>query len=558
MLTALLIRDFVLIERLELQAQSGLTALTGETGAGKSILLDALGMACGARAEARFVRHGCERSEVSASFAVPRTHPAFDLLQHAEITISTDDELILRRVLQADGRSKAFINDTPVSISLLRDIGSQLVEVHGQFETTGLLDPRSHLKALDRFAGVDLTILRQRHDELKAAQAELATLQAQLASRQALEEELHWKLSELKKLDAKQGEAEQLEEKQKTLKHQEKLSAAISTALQSLQSEQGAAMALETGSRALARLLDVGGEKMAKALGYFDAARDAVAEAEGLLEHLHSDIGGDGVSLEMVEDRLHDLRALSRRLGVTIDQLPTLHDEVQQQLDTLSHGEAGLAKLEQQMEAKRSAYLAEAEALHAKRSSGARKLEKAIMAELTPLKMDKAVFTVEINRLSEPSATGMDAVRFLAATNQGSSAGPLDRIASGGELARFMLALKAALAERDGTQTMIFDEVDQGVGGAVAASVGERLARLAKGNGQVLVVTHSPQVAAAAQTHWHISKSVKAGSTRTSVSVLDMVERREEIARMLSGSSITDSARQAASALLGDKAALAQ
>jgi DNA repair protein RecN (Recombination protein N) len=553
MLTTLLIRDFVLIERLELSAQSGLTALTGETGAGKSILLDALGMACGARAEARFVRQGCERSEVSASFAVPRTHPAYDLLQQAEIT-TTDDELILRRVLQADGRSKAFINDTPVSVSLLRDIGNQLVEVHGQFETTGLLDPRSHLKALDRFAGVDLALLRQRHDELKAAQAELTTLQAQLASRQALEEELHWKLGELKKLGAKEGEAEQLEEKQKTLKHQEKLSAAISTALTSLQGEQGAALALETGSRALARLLDVGGEKMAKALGYFDAARDAVAEAEGLLEHLHSDIGGDGLSLEMVEDRLHDLRALSRRLGVTIDQLPTLRDEVQNQLDTLSHGEAGLAKLEQQVEAKRSAYLTEAEAIHAKRSSSARKLEKAIMAELAPLKMDKAVFTVEINRLSEPSTTGMDAVRFLAATNQGSSAGPLDRIASGGELARFMLALKAALAERDGTQTLIFDEVDQGVGGAVAAAVGERLARLAKGNGQVLVVTHSPQVAAAAQTHWHISKSVKAGTTRTSVSVLDLAARREEIARMLSGSSITESARQAASDLLDNKA----
>ncbi len=547
MLTSLSIRNFLLIEAHDLSFAHGLSVLTGETGAGKSILLDALGAACGARAEAGLVRQGTDKASITADFSLPPAHPAWALL--ADNEIETDDgSLILRRVIGSDGRSKAFINDQPVSINLLRQIGDTLVEVHGQFDTHGLLDPATHILALDRFGQHDLGPIGLSWTAWQSAAKAEAQARNTLAEAKAEEESLREAVDDLTKLGPTDGEDEKLIAQKQLLQNKGRLAEAFSAAYDALANESGAEMALVTASRALGKVAQQAGERAAQVLAHLDTARDAVAEAQGLLESLQDDLNGDGQSLEQVEDRLYELRAAARRHGVTIGELPTLAEKLTERLALLSRGEDGLEKLAAATRKAKDGYDKAAAQLSAERQKSARKLEKAIMAELTPLKLERAHFTVA-QTPTDPGPRGQDSIQFMVTTNPGSPAGPLDKIASGGELARFMLALKVALAGTMDAGTLIFDEVDQGVGGAVAAAVGERLSKLGR-DVQVLVVTHSPQVAAKGQAHLRVSKSVSGKTTHTRIDVLDAAARKEEIARMLSGSTITDASRQAATELL--------
>lgn len=547
MLTSLSIRNFLLIEAHDLSFAHGLSVLTGETGAGKSILLDALGAACGARAEAGLVRQGTDKASITADFSPIATHPAWALLSENEIEYDSNS-LILRRVIGSDGRSKAFINDQPVSINLLRQIGDTLVEVHGQFDTHGLLDPATHILALDRFGQHDLGPIGLSWTSWQSAAKAEAQARNTLAEAKAEEESLREAVEDLTKLGPADGEDEKLIAQKQLLQNKGRLAEAFSAAYDALANDAGAEMALVTASRALGKVVQQAGERAAQVLAHLDTARDAVAEAQGLLESLQDDLNGDGQSLEQVEDRLYELRAAARRHGVTIGELPTLAEKLTERLALLSRGEDGLEKLAAATRKAKEGYDKTADQLSAERQKSARKLEKAIMAELTPLKLERAHFTVA-QTTTAPGPRGQDSIQFMVTTNPGSPAGPLDKIASGGELARFMLALKVALAGTMDAGTLIFDEVDQGVGGAVAAAVGERLSKLGR-DVQVLVVTHSPQVAAKGQAHLRVSKSVSGKTTHTRIDVLDAAARKEEIARMLSGSTITDASRQAATELL--------
>lgn len=547
MLTGLSIRNFLLIEAHDLAFDSGLTVLTGETGAGKSILLDALGAACGARAEAGLVRSGTDKATITADFSVAKSHPAFALLRENEI--ETDgQELILKRIIGSDGRSKAFINDQPVSIALLRQLGDTLVEVHGQFDTHGLLDPATHSIALDRFGGHDLDLVGKAFSLWQTARKTEAQARDMLSRAAAEEEELRETVDGLRKLGPQAGEEEKLIAQKQLLQNKGKLAEAFSTAYAALSNEKGAEVALTDAARALSKVTAQAGERAAQALAHLDVARDAVAEAQGLLESLSDDLNDEGQSLEMVEDRLYELRSAARRHGVTIGELPELAEKLTARLALLSAGEDSVGQLAAATIKAKAAYDKAAASLTAERQKSAKKLEKAIMAELAPLKLERAKFTVALTE-SEPTPRGVDAIQFMVTTNPGSPAGPLDKIASGGELARFMLALKVALADTMDAGTLIFDEVDQGVGGAVASAVGDRLARLGK-DVQVLVVTHSPQVAAKGHSHLRVSKSVSGKTTQTMIEALDKPTRREEIARMLAGSTVTDASRKAASELI--------
>lgn len=551
MLTGLDIRDFVLIEQLELSPQPGLTVLTGETGAGKSILLDALGAACGARSEAGLVRSGAEKAGVTAVFALKKKHPALALLAGNEIE-SEGGEVILRRVIGADGRSKAFINDQPVSIQLLRSVGNLLVEVHGQFDTHGLLDPATHRMALDRFAELDLKPLRQAHGVWQAAlKAEQAARETLAKARQD-EDLLREAVAELKKLKPEAGEEVQLLEQKKLLQNASKLADALAEAAEAITGEHGAESSLVEAARALNKITTLAGERSLQIITQLDIARDAVAEAGSLLEAMQGDIN-EGGSLEQVEDRLYALRSAARKHQVTAEELPALAERLSAELSLLSDSEGQLDKLVAATLAGKASYERLARTASDERAKAAKKLDKAIKAELAPLKMERAVFTTALGE-GEWAAEGWDSVNFTVATNLGAATGPINKIASGGELARFMLALKVALAGSSDAVALVFDEVDQGVGGAVAAAVGERLARLAR-EVPVLVVTHSPQVAAKAAQHWRVEKAVAGKVTRTSVAVLDNTARREELARMLAGETVTDASRHAAAALLANTAA---
>lgn len=549
MLTGLSIRDFVLIAQLELVPQAGLTVLTGETGAGKSILLDALGAACGARSEAGLVRQGAEKASVTATFSLDKTHPALALLRANELD-SDDGELRLRRVIQADGKSKAFINDQPVGITLLRQIGSLLVEVHGQFDTHGLLDPTTHREALDRFAEVKLDRLKAAYIQWQQAAKSEAAARDDLARARQEEEFLRADLDELAKLAPVAGEEEKLIAQKQLLQNKGKLADGVSSAHAALADEQGAESALINAARALNKLE---APQIPAIIAQLDIARDAVAEAQGLLEQMQDDMQGSGLTLDQVEDRLYALRAAARRHHITIAELPALAEKLDAQLNLLDHSEEALHRLAEATLQAKASYTHEARLASELRQKAAKKLDKAMKTELTPLRLERAVFTTAVTE-GEWSASGWDEVSFTVATNPGASAGPLNKIASGGELARFMLALKVTLAGSSDAVALIFDEIDQGVGGAVAAAVGERLAKLAAST-PVLVVTHSPQVAAKAATHWRVEKSITNKVTRTHVAVLDDAARREELARMLAGEKVTEASRQAAAALLEGTAA---
>lgn len=555
MLTGLSIRNVVLIEALDLELASGLCVLTGETGAGKSILLDSLGLGLGERSDAGLLRHGATQASVALTFDLGKNHPAYAQLRALDLTAlaNPSEPLILRRVIGADGRSKAFVNDQPVAVHVLRQLGEVLVEIHGQFETHGLLNRDTHMGFLDRFAGIgkEVAALATLHENWKGACAacETATRAATAALGRA--EDIRFSLDEFEKLNPQAGEAEQLADKRKQLQNYEKIIEALNTAHHDLADEAGAAAKLAGARRLLTRAAEKAPERLSPILDVLARAEDTLAEATANLEALMAIDGFDATTLETIEERLFALRAAARKYQCQPDALPAVYAQLKSEAALLEDHGAQLEKLETALQHARASYMAAAEKIHAARMKAATQLEKAIQAELPPLKLEQARFHVHIEKLlgTQAGASGISRVSFLAATNPGMPEGPLHKVASGGELARFMLALRLCLMEDAATTTLVFDEVDTGIGGATASAVGERLARLSA-TLQTLVVTHSPQVAARGHHHWRVEKQNVKGQTHTSVRVLQQEERLEEIARMLAGSTITDAARQAAASLL--------
>jgi DNA repair protein RecN (Recombination protein N) len=560
MLTALSIRDVVLIERLDLSFGPGLTVLTGETGAGKSILLDSLGLALGARADASLVRAGAGQASVTACFAPPAGHPLLALL--AEQDLEAEDELVLRRVLTRDGRSRAFINDQPVGLALLRRSAALLVEVQGQHEQIGLADPASHAGLLDAF-GVAAALREATATawrDWRKAIAALAAAREAIAAGERDEEWLRHAVDELAGLAPQPDEEERLAQERQRLQQGERHAEAIAAALAELAPRDrrgpAPAAALRAACRMLQRLVPSGQpdavNPAASALTALERAEEALAEAESLLTRLAHEADADPRLLEQAEERLFALRAAARKHAVQVAELPALLDTLCARLAALETGAAEVVVLEQAVRDAREAYMRAAAALGTARRGAATRLDRAVAKELPPLRLDKARFHAEVAALeeSEWGPSGTDAVRFLIATNPGQEPGPLGRIASGGELSRLMLALKVVLSSGSPVPTLVFDEVDADVGGATAAAVGERLSRVAE-RVQVLVVTHSPQVAARGGAHLLVSKQAVRGRASTRVDQLDSLERREEIARMLAGETVTEAARAAADDLLG-------
>lgn len=551
MLTRLDIRDVVLIDRLELEVGAGLAVLTGETGAGKSILLDALGLALGARSETGLVRTGAAQATVSAAFEVADDHPAFSLL--AEAGLPAEQPLVLRRTVSADGKSRAFVNDQPVSVGLLRRIGDGLVEIHGQFDLRGLLDPQTHREILDAFGGHarDVRQVAEAHDAWRQAVEALAAAEADAARARSEEGFLAASVEELQQLDPKLGEESALAEERTLLANAGRLVEGINAALADLIGERGAEQALGQAQRTLARIQGQAGSRLDPALAGLDRAAAELSEAARALSSVGSALDLDPAKLEETDDRLHALRDAARKHGVAVDALARLRSDLETRLEASRTAESRIGGLAKAVEASRKAYASHADDLSRARGKAAKKLDKRVATELMPLKLDRARFETRIEPLAEPDwgAHGHDRIQILVATNPGAPPGPIAKIASGGELARFTLALKMVLAESQPAATLVFDEVDAGVGGAVAAAVGDRLKRLSR-DMQVLVVTHSPQVAARGDHHWRVSKTPKGTVPTTKVEPLAEPARREEIARMLAGAEITDAARAAADALI--------
>lgn len=554
MLTALHIQDFVLIDQARLSLGPGMTALTGETGAGKSILLDALGLAVGGRAERGAVRQGAKQGVVSVIFEPKANHTVWKVLEENGLDTG-EDQVILRRVQTADGRGRGFVNDQPVSIAMLRAVGETLIEIHGQHDGRGFLTAPAHRGMLDEFGGLQKKaaslsgLWRRWRDAVEALEEKQREREANL--REA--DYLRHVVKTLGKLDPQTDEEATLAQRRAELMASDKIAEDLNAAMTAL--GEGAfdaklATALRRIERAAARLEDKD-NPLTTAATRLDAALNEAAEARGALEAAIDRFGADPDELDRVEERLFALRAEARKHGVTPDGLAAFLAKARQALEELELGEAAFEALESDVKKTREAYDKAAKALSKDRKAAAKKLDAAVMRELAPLKLGKAAFSTDIE-IDESHATseGYDAVEFMVATNPGAPAGPLKTIASGGELSRFVLAMKAALAAKENRTVIIFDEVDAGVGGAVADAVGERLARLAS-DAQVLVVTHSPQVAARAGAHWHIEKTQTKSSTLTKVTPLSADDRTEEIARMLSGAEVTDEARAAARRLLG-------
>jgi DNA repair protein RecN (Recombination protein N) len=551
MLLALSVRDIVLIDRLELELDAGLCVLTGETGAGKSILLDALGLALGQRGEAGLLRSGAERGSVAAHFALAAAHPARLLLD--EQGLAADGELVLRRVLGADGRSRAFVNDQAVPVALLRQLGEMLVEIHGQHDERGLLNPAGHRALLDAF-GVAVAVRQscaRSHAALRAAGQALAEAEAALESGQAETGYLRHVLAELEALAPRPGEAAELAGQRHLLRQGEKLREALGEASTVLAGSGGLDDRLRAAERALARTAGLAGGRFDAAMAALARAASEATEAAALVVQAATDLDLDPRRLEAVEERLFALREVARKHRVEADRLPEIKDGMALRLARLEAGEAGLDNLRASLAAAAREYAAAAAKLTRERERAAVRLDKVVEKELAPLKLERARFRTRLEPLPEEqsAADGAERICFEVATNPGAAPGPLNRIASGGELSRFTLALKVALAGTRGAGTLIFDEVDSGVGGAVADRVGARLAALAE-TSQVVVVTHSPQVAARARHHWHVVKDESGGGALTRIAKLDEAARREEIARMLAGATVTEEARAAAGSLI--------
>lgn len=549
MLASLMINNVVLIDRLSIQFEDGLCALTGETGAGKSILLDSLGLALGARSESGLVRKEADQAVVAAEFDIASAHPAFTVLKEQGLDVETP--LILRRSVNEDGKSRAFINDHPVSVALLKQIGEMLVEIHGQFDTQTLLNPRTHRALLDDYAGneKDLSALEKIWQGWSEARDTLAARKADMDRAKAEENYLRSALEQLDELMPKQGEEDRLTILRSRLMKREQN---IENYNNAYAGADQAIAAMNIVWKSLERTGE-GGSDVAKSL---DRAMVEIQDVSAGVEAMISSLDESEYSLLEIDDRLFALKAQARKHACTVEELPAKHIELANLLSGIEHQGDTLAALEKDVAQAKKKYIDQARIISEKRKTAATRLDKLVAKELIPLKLEKARFETSVEDMEEGEwgAHGSNRVQFLVATNPGSSAGALNKIASGGELARFMLALKVVLAEVGIAGTLVFDEVDSGIGGATADAVGERLARLSKKR-QILVVTHSPQVAARAAHHWIVAKTGKTNPTTKVVPLAEAIARQEEIARMLAGAEITKEARAAASKLLEKSAA---
>lgn len=551
MLQSLSIRNIVLIEALDLEFGSGLSVLTGETGAGKSILLDSLGLAMGNRADSGLVRQGAEKAQVTAVFDAPAADSKIaQYLAESDIALEPGEPLIIKRSVKADGGSRAFVNDQPCSAALLREAGSRLIEIHGQHDDRGLINPRGHRALLDEFARANLTAVGTAYDAWQVAQTVLETARQDQEAAEKDRDYLEHSVAELAKFGPQEGEEQELALERATMMKGEKLTGDLEAIRSTFDGSEGGLASLRAAARRLDRIAE-DHPLLAEALAAIDRAVIEAGEAEDKLNEAASALTFDPRRLDDMETRLFELRALARKHRVEPDRLQEFLTELESRLAAISDGGQSLEQLDARLKEARQDYVKAAEALRAKRAKAAKALDKAVAGELKPLKLDAARFETLIEELPEThwTAKGMDRVEFLISTNPGAPLAPLGKIASGGELSRFILALKVALAEEGGAKSIIFDEVDRGVGGAVAAAIGERLARLSDG-AQLLVVTHSPQVASRGDAHYLINKSSDGTVSRTDVQALDADNRRQEIARMLSGADVTDEARAQADRLL--------
>jgi DNA repair protein RecN (Recombination protein N) len=547
MLRQLAVHNIVLVERLELEFEPGLGVLTGETGAGKSILLDSLGLALGARADTALVRAGQDAAAVSAEISLSPSHPALALLAEQGIEPEPGEPLIVRRTLKSDGGSRAFVAGASVPAGLLRDLGSLAVEIHGQHDDRGLLNPKGHRALLDAFGKLDLAPVEQAWSEVTRIEAAVIEARSHASAAERDREWLEHASAEIEALAPLEGEETRLAEERAAMQAGLKAGESLTGLDEILGGSEGPLAQL----RQVARRIERGASDhplIAEALAALDRALIEASEAEDKIARAADTMAFDPARLEAAEARLFDIRGLARKHRVEADQLAALGAHMREQLAAIEAGGERIEQLDAELVAAREAYAVAASRLSEQRHEAAAQLDSAVAGELAPLKLDAARFRTALVA-AEPGSSGTDRVEFEVSTNPGAPFGPLTRIASGGELSRFILALKVALAEAGSAATMIFDEVDRGVGGAVASAIGERLARLAE-QSQVLVVTHSPQVAARASHHYRIEKSHGSDGTRTTVRKLSAEERREEIARMLSGALITEEARAQASRLL--------
>ncbi len=552
MLARLSIRDIVLIERLDIEFAQGLAVLTGETGAGKSILLDAFALALGGRGDAGLVRHGAEQGQVTATFDVPKGHPAADILSDNDLEDA--GEMILRRVQLADGRSRAFINDQPVSVQTLKAVGAALVEIHGQHDERALVDAVTHRRLLDAFAGLDKDVaaLETLWAARRAAQQSLDEHRAGMerAAREA--DYLRHASGELKKLAPQDGEETMLAERRTVMMQGEKIAGDLRDAQEAVSGNNSPIAALAAAVRRLERRAGSSPALVEPAVKAIDIAINALEEAD---QHLNAALVAadfDPAELERIEERLFALRAASRKYSTVVDGLAALAAKYAADIALIDAGAEQLQGLEKAAAEAVKRYDAAAAKLSMARAKSAEKLNKAVNAELAPLKLERAKFITQVDSdAAAPGPQGIDRVEFWVQTNPGTRPGPMMKVASGGELSRFLLALKVVLSDRGSAPTLVFDEIDTGVGGAVADAIGARLARLA-GKVQVMAVTHAPQVAARASQHLLISKAAldKGKRVATRVEPLADEHRREEIARMLAGAEITKEARAAADQLL--------
>lgn len=563
MLTHLTIQNVVLIDQLSLNGERGLAALTGETGAGKSILLDALGLALGGRADAGLVRHGTDQASVSATFELPAQHPALKLAQERDLSVD-DNTLIIRRTLSKEGRSKAYVNDAPVTVQVLRELGAELVEIHGQFDTHGLMDSATHRTTLDDYAGLkkDTAHVRDLYDALKAARDALNNAQREAEAAKTQQDYLTFTVGELDRLAVEMGEEDTLAAKRQRLLARQKVAGALDGARDIIDGNDGIATLLDRLQAQLARLTNSDDPTLLDPVAAaVTRAKSEIEDASWQLDRIDSGGSAEDGRLEDIEERYFAIRASAKKHNTTGDGLAELHHKLAEKLRLITHQDDALHERAAAVTKAEVAYLAAARSLSVKRKTAAEKLAKAVNGELPDLKLDKARVHVAVTSdETHGGPEGIDTVQFMIATNPQTPPAPLNKIASGGELSRFMLALKVILAQGGSVPTLIFDEADSGIGGATADAVGERLQRLAQ-KYQVLAVTHSPQVAARAKHHWHVAKNStvkgkKDAPVTTSIMALTSREARaEEIARMLSGAEITSEARAQALRLLEKTAA---
>ena len=557
MLQSLSIRNVVLIDKLDLDFKSGLSVLTGETGAGKSILLDSLGLVLGNRAETSLIRQGEDKLSVTAQFSLQKQTPALRALLD-EYEIEADDELLIKRSLTRDGKGKIFINDQPAGAKLLKEIGKYLVEVHGQFDNQGLLNPANHLDVLDAYGAYKPLAERTANAFAAHKKARAARQEAEKNIARAKEDEenlRHW-VDELEKMNPRPDEEDELGKKRQEMMNAEKIIDSLNYAYGALTERADVQGAIRSAQSAMDKANTLVDGRYQTIIDMLDQALIDISETVNELEEVSHNVSLNQNELENIEERLYALRGLARKHNVAVSDLPQTLADFRNRLSTIELGEEGIAALRKAEDTAKLDYVKAANELSSARQAAALQLDNKVMSELPPLKMEKARFVTVVEKTDESgwSEKGFNNVYFTVATNPNSPQGPLNKIASGGELARFMLALKVNLAQSSSVATMIFDEVDAGVGGATAQAVGERLARLAR-DVQVLVVTHSPQVAACGNNHFKVEKSTADNVTTTTVRELTKIEKSEEIARMLAGEVITDAARAAAKVLMKEKSA---